>query len=112
MKPKLKIAQFGLGPIGLECLKLVATKDWATVVGAVDLDPAKVGQDLEELTGARPFRGLCVVRSVTELEQKPDLIFHTAVSQFQKASDQLQPLIRKGINVVSSCEEMLFPYFR
>src|ERR1041384_6033467 len=30
---KIKIAQFGLGPIGIETLKLAATKPWADIVG-------------------------------------------------------------------------------
>ena len=47
---KIKIAQFGLGPIGLETLKLAATKPWAEIVGGIDIDPAKLGMDLGELT--------------------------------------------------------------
>ena len=50
---KIKIAQFGLGPIGLETLKLAATKPWAEIVGGVDIDPAKIGKDLGALTGVK-----------------------------------------------------------
>src|SRR5207244_9590179 len=46
---KIKIAQFGLGPIGLETLKLAATKPWAEIVGVIDLDPSKAGTSLGEL---------------------------------------------------------------
>ena len=55
---KIRIAQFGLGPIGLETLKLAAPKPWAEIVGGIDIDPAKIGQDLGALTrdekSARP----------------------------------------------------------
>src|SRR5205814_7290833 len=79
---KIKIAQFGLGPIGLETLKLAATKPWAEIVGAVDIDPAKTGQDLGRLTQTKSLRGRPVYRSLDELvaHAKPALIFHTAVS--------------------------------
>ena len=50
---KIKLAQFGLGPIGLETLKLAATKSWAEIVGGIDIDPAKIGKDLGELTGTK-----------------------------------------------------------
>ncbi|PYJ07249.1 MAG: hypothetical protein DME25_04315 [Verrucomicrobia bacterium] len=62
-KMKVKIAQFGLGPIGLETLKLAATKSWAEIVGGIDIDPAKIGRDLGELTQTRSLRGCGPFRS-------------------------------------------------
>jgi hypothetical protein len=109
MKRKIRVAQFGLGPIGVDCLRLAASKDWARTVGAVDIDPAKIGEDLDKLTSTRSLRGLRVVGSVAELEEKPDLIFHTAVSRFKAAFSQLESIVQQGIHVVSSCEEMVFP---
>ena len=109
---QIKIAQFGLGPIGTETLKLTATKPWAKIVGGIDIAPDKLGRDLGDLTGMKSLRGLSVVRSVEELPRQPDLVFHTAVSRFQAAFDQIEPLARIGINVVSSCEELLFPQLR
>ena len=112
MKHKLKVAQFGLGPIGLECLRAAASQNWATIVGAVDIDPSKQGLDLAVLTGSARLRGLRVRTRVGELKQRPDLVFHTTVSRFEAAYAQLRPLIAQGINVVSSCEELLFPQLR
>jgi hypothetical protein len=111
---KIKIAQFGLGPIGLETLKLTATKPWAEVIGGIDIDPAKIGQDLGALTRTKSLRGRRVCGSLNELiaREQPDLIFHTAVSNFQAAFAQIEPMARRGINVVSSCEELLFPRLR
>jgi 4-hydroxy-tetrahydrodipicolinate reductase len=37
---------------------------------------------------------------------------HTTVSKFKDAFAQLEPMARQGINVVSSCEELLFPQLR
>jgi 4-hydroxy-tetrahydrodipicolinate reductase len=111
---KIKIAQFGLGPIGLETLKLAATKPWAEIVGGVDIDPAKIGQDLGALTGMEALRGRLVWGSLEELlaHARPQLIFHTSVSKFKVAFAQIEPMARRGISVVSSCEELLFPAFR
>jgi len=112
MKSDIKVAQFGLGPIGLECLKLAASKPWAKIIGGIDVDPNKIGKDIGNLTGAKELRGLSVVGSVDELREEPDLIFHTTVSRFTAAYEQVEPLVRRGINVVSSCEELVFPYLR
>ena len=114
LKMKIKLAQFGLGPIGLETLKLAATKSWAEIVGGIDIDPAKIGKDLGELTGTKALRGRRVYGSLEELvaQEKPDIIFHTAVSKFKVAFPQIEPMARQGISVVSSCEELLFPQLR
>jgi len=111
---KIKIAQFGLGPIGLETLKLAAGKPWAEIVGGVDIDPAKIGQDLGALTRMKSLCGRQVWGSLEELVHcaRPDVIFHTAVSRFKDAFAQIEPMARQGISVVSSCEELLFPRLR
>ena len=111
---KIKLAQFGLGPIGLETLKAAASKPWAEIVGGIDIDPAKIGEDLANLTGNRKLRSKRVYGSLKELlaEEKPDIIFHTAVSKFKNAFAQIEPMARRGISVVSSCEELLFPQLR
>jgi 2,4-diaminopentanoate dehydrogenase len=108
---KIKIAQFGLGPIGLETLKLAATKPWAEIVGGVDIDPEKIGKDLGALTGVKRLRGRRVWGSLEELlaHARPQVILHTSVSKFKDAFTQIEPMARRGISVVSSCEELLFP---
>lgn len=110
MQRKIKIAQFGLGPIGLECLRLAASKPWAQIVGAVDIAPSRLGADLGKLTGNKNLRGIRVTGSVDELRQEPALIFHTAVSRFKAAYTQLEPIVARGIHVISSCEELVFPW--
>lgn len=108
---KIRIAQFGLGPIGVESLKLAAAKPWAEIVGGVDIDPAKIGQDLGVLTGVKRLRGRKVYGSLNALlaHARPQVILHTTVSKFKDAFPQLEPMARRGISVVSSCEELLFP---
>ncbi len=111
---KIKIAQFGLGPIGIETLKLASTKPWVEIVGAIDIDPAKTGKWLAEVTGESSIRQASVHRTLDDLltKAKPDVIFHTAVSITRAAFPQVEPMLRRGINVLSSCEELLFPQLR
>jgi hypothetical protein len=89
----IKIAQFGLGPIGIETLKLAATKPWAEIVGGIDIDPVKVGKNLAEITDFAPLEHARVYRSLTDLlaKSKPDVIFHTAVSNLKAAVAQIEP---------------------
>jgi len=111
---KIKIAQFGLGPIGVETLKLAATKPWAKIVGGVDIDPQKIGRSLTELTSIRGLEKCRVYASFGELLKKsrPDVVLHTSVSRLKQGFPQLEPIVKAGVSVVSSCEELLFPQLR
>lgn len=111
---KIKVAQFGLGPIGIESLKLAASKPWIEIVGGVDIAPDKIGRDLADITGDPALRGKKVYQSINELVAvaKPDMVLHTSVSKFAAAAAQIDPIVRHGISVVSSCEELLCPAFR
>jgi 4-hydroxy-tetrahydrodipicolinate reductase len=108
---KMKVAQFGLGPIGVETLRLAAQKPWLEIVAGIDIDPIKVGQDLGSFCGIKSLGGRKIYGSVNDIPSrlKPDFVFHTAVSKFEQAFSQLKPLAELGISVVSSCEELLFP---
>ena len=111
---KIKIAQFGLGPIGIESLKLAATKPWAKIVGGVDIDPNKIGRSLTEVTGIKGLEKTRVYATFAELAAKsrPDVVLHTSVSRVKTAYPQLEPIVKAGVSVVSSCEELLFPSLR
>jgi 4-hydroxy-tetrahydrodipicolinate reductase len=112
---KIKVAQFGLGPIGVETLKLAASKPWVRIVGGIDIDPAKLGKSLADLTGVASLASANVFPSLNDLlaaTDKPDVVFHTAVSRLNDAFAQIEPILRQGISIVSSCEELLFPNLR
>jgi 4-hydroxy-tetrahydrodipicolinate reductase len=111
---KIKIAQFGLGPIGIETLKLAASKPWVEIVGGVDIDPQKIGKSLSELTGIAGLESRKVYASFDELAKnsKPDVVLHTSVSRMKSAFPQLEPIVKAGVSVVSSCEELLFPHLK
>lgn len=110
----IKIAQFGLGPIGIETIRLAATKPWAEIIGGIDINPGIAGTSLADVTGDPSLRGARVYRTLGELTATgtPHVIFHTAVSKIKDAYPQIEPMVRQGISVVSSCEELLFPQLR
>ena len=109
---KIKVAQFGLGPIGVESIKLALEKDWIEVVGGVDIDPKKAGKTIGDITGKSSSAR--VFKSFDELWEhaKPQVVLHTAGSKADGAITQIKPMAERGISVVSSCEELLVPKFR
>ena len=114
MVTRIKVAQFGLGPIGMESVKLAASKSWIEIVGGVDIDPAKQGKSLAELAGIEGRDIGRVYATFAELAEvsRPDVVLHTAGSRAEEAILQISPMARSGVSVVSSCEELLFPRLR
>jgi 4-hydroxy-tetrahydrodipicolinate reductase len=111
---RIKVAHLGLGVIGMETVKAMSAKPWAQIVAGVDLSPSIHGRSLEDVTGVLSLADVPVYSSFDEMISKvqPDVILHAATSSAAKSFDQMEPMIRSGISVVSSCEQMLFPTLR
>lgn len=110
---KARVAQFGLGMIGLESVRLLSSKPWVDVVGAVDINPAFAGKRLSEVCDVASVNRR-IFSTFEELyeETRPDVILHTAGSRVADTLAQIEPMVKKGVSVVSSCEELLFPQLR
>jgi 4-hydroxy-tetrahydrodipicolinate reductase len=48
----IRVVCYGLGPIGIGIARLALARTGVEVVGAIDLDPQKIGRDLGALVGA------------------------------------------------------------
>jgi 4-hydroxy-tetrahydrodipicolinate reductase len=107
---RLRVLQFGMGPIGVRAARLVASKRSMELVGAVDVDPRKVGIDAGELDGGEAL-GVEISADAEAVIKKtrPHVALHTTSSGFATVAPQLELLARAGCSVVSSTEEMLFP---
>src|SRR5262245_26192183 len=49
--PNIRVMHYGLGPIGAAIVKQVAVRPGFKIVGAIDIDPTKVGRDLGDVVG-------------------------------------------------------------
>jgi hypothetical protein len=52
VKKKIPAIQYGIGPIGASIVKLLREKESIEIAGAIDNDPAKIGEDLGAAVGA------------------------------------------------------------
>ncbi len=109
----MKVVQIGLGPIGMAVSRLLITKpDWH-ILAAIDTDPAKQGQDLGDIMGLKAPLDIPVRGHLPPLQpHEVDIAFLTTVSTFAEVLPTLQTLIKAGIDVVSSTEELFYPYHR
>ena len=112
MKKKIRVLQYGVGPIGASIARLMRQKAALEIVGAIDKDPAKAGRDLGEVAGATDASwGVTVAGDSAQLLAKPvDVVIHSTSSYLPNVMDQLLECLGAGCCVVSTCEELAYPY--
>ena len=112
MKKKIRAIQYGVGPIGASIVKLMREKQAIEIIGVIDSDPAKVGRDLGEFVGAAdaPW-GLKISADAADvLGQAADVVIHSTSSALPKVMEQLLACLEAESCVVSTCEELSYPY--
>ena len=112
-KPKLKVVLYGAGWIGSSIIQLLTKKKGVEIVGAVDSSPSKIGRDLGSIIGTEKPLGVIVTNDAAKLlsEVKPDVVVHATSSFLKDVYPQLEEIVKHGVNVVSTCEELSYPYF-
>jgi 4-hydroxy-tetrahydrodipicolinate reductase len=107
----IKVMHVGLGPIGAAIARQVATRKGLTIVGAVDIDPAKVGQDLGDVCGLGRKLRVKVTDDIprTIKAAKPDVAVLCTSSSLQKATPEFEAVLKLKIPIVSTTEELAYP---
>jgi hypothetical protein len=112
VKKKIRAIQYGVGPIGASVARLMREKQAIEICGAIDTDPAKAGRDLGEVIGApdAPW-GVTISADAQEvLEQAADIVIHSTSSSLPNVMDQLLACLEAEACVVSTCEELAYPW--
>ncbi len=109
---RLGVVHYGLGPIGMAVGRVIAGRPWLRSVGAVDVRPELVGRDLGEVLDL-PSGGVGV-RIVDNLGaaavSAASVVVHCTGSSLRAGAPQLYVCIDAGLNVVSTCEELAYPW--
>jgi 4-hydroxy-tetrahydrodipicolinate reductase len=111
MMEKIKVVQMGLGPIGNKETQYLLERNTVEIVGAIDSDPAKEGQDVAALAGLPPI-GVKVSADVEQVLRRGDVdvLVLTTTSGLASVYEQLAQLLPYRVNIVSSCEELSYPW--
>lgn len=111
----IRVIVVGLGPIGFACARAVQADSSMQLVGLVDTDEAKVGLTLSELgnrsdTSAKGPR--VTDHLAAAVSDGADMAVLTTASRFDDIAPMLMELLDHHLAVVSSCEQMLWPWYR
>ena len=108
---KVKIALYGVGAVGSLIAKFLLEKEGVDVVSAVDVAKDKVGKDLGEVLGLEKKLGIRVSADANSQLSKtnPDIAIHATSSFLKDTYPQIASIIENNVNVVSTCEELVYP---
>ncbi|MEX0275833.1 MAG: hypothetical protein AB3N16_15790 [Flavobacteriaceae bacterium] len=109
----IKVIQIGLGPLGIQIAKYIQEKEGVETIAGIDIDPHISGKTLHDLDTelskeVKVFPSLG--DAIEGLDQTPDAAIVTTVSSLKKLIPQIEQLANKGISVVSTCEELAYPW--
>jgi 4-hydroxy-tetrahydrodipicolinate reductase len=107
----IDIVFYGLGPIGARIARRVLDRKDLRIAGAIDIDPVKANRDLGEVIGA-PRTGLPVVNdlSLLGIRDRSAVAVHATSSSLPAVTPQVVALCERGLNVVSTCEQLAWPH--
>lgn len=113
MERKLRIVQFGTGKMSKYTMRYVYEKG-AEIVGAIDINPNLIGQDIKVVLGVENDLGVKItsIENARELLEalKPDACIITTMSLLSDCENPLKMCADLGINAITTCEEAFYSW--
>ncbi|MFN0007818.1 MAG: dihydrodipicolinate reductase [Planctomycetota bacterium] len=108
-----RILHVGLGPLGRMIVKDLVERKLGEVVAAVDSAPAIAGKKLSEIVPAAKGKA-SVLSSLEEIRdwRSIDAAIVTTSSDFAICAPTFRELLGRGVAIVSTCEELVYPWYR
>jgi hypothetical protein len=111
MAVPIRVIHIGLGPIGAGVVRQVAARRGFTIVGAVDVDPSKAGQDLGDVCGLGRKLKVKVGDDITRTIKatRPDVAVLCTSSSLKKVVPEFEAVLKLKVPIVSTTEELAYP---
>jgi 2,4-diaminopentanoate dehydrogenase len=108
---RVPVVVMGLGHIGREICRAALASEEVELFGAVDNAPGMSAASLGELLGTTST--LSVSKRLQDTgAPKGAVLLHATSSRLETVLEQLLEAVRQGHPVVSTCEELAFPFLR
>ncbi len=107
------VVVMGLGFIGQEIARAALASPEVELIGAVDTSPQLAGRPLADVLG-QPTPKVKVTDSLERAlgRRRGAVLLHATGSRLPQVMDQLLDAIKLGVPVVSTCEELAFPFLK
>lgn len=109
---EIRVVLYGVGALGGMIARALLEREGVEIVGAAGLRRS-LGKDLGEAIGLGKKLGITVTDSETMLSKsKADVAIHATTSYLKNTNTELRSCVEAGLNVVSTCEELAYPYYK
>jgi 2,4-diaminopentanoate dehydrogenase len=117
MSPEpLQVAHVGLGAIGREVVRLMLQRPGLRLIAACDIDPQLIGTSLGEALGEELRDDVTIVEQLVDASASFHgtalVVTHTTSSSLARCLPELLAAVEAGAHVVSSCEELSYPWLQ
>jgi hypothetical protein len=109
---KLGVIIYGCGVMGRKIAHTIHHKKSLEIRGAVDTAPALVGKDLGELFPDKKKIGIIIEKDAEKVlsDKKAQAAVVATTSYLKDVASQIILCMEAGLNVISTCEELSFPW--
>jgi hypothetical protein len=109
----IPVIVMGLGEVGRAVALAALARPGLMLVGAVDPSPRLAGRKLSDVLGV-PAPDLAVAADPTQALRavRGGVVLHATSSRFEEVLPQLTAAVKAGASVVSTCEELSWPWLR
>lgn len=107
----IRVMHVGLGPIGSLVAQQVVTRKGFQLVGAVDVDPDKVGRDAGEVAETGRTLRVKVTSDITSTirASKPDVAVICTSSSLKAVVPQFEEVLARRVPIVTTTEQAAYP---
>ncbi len=111
---KIKVIIYGCGVMGRNVAEALCDKKSFEIVGAVDIDPMLVGKDLGQILDTPRNLSVGIESDADSLFSRVDAqaVVLTTTSHLKSVLPQISQCAKAGIDVISTCEELSYPWKR
>jgi 4-hydroxy-tetrahydrodipicolinate reductase len=110
----INVIIYGCGVMGQGVARALLEKKSLKFVGAVDIVPELVGKDLADILETPQKSGIMIKKDADALFSgvNAQAVVLTTTSHLKSVFPQIVQCVKAGLNVISTCEELSFPWKR